>query len=242
MLEVSNLNVYYGGIHAVKDVSLTVEDGQIVTLVGANGAGKSSTLRAVAGIVKSKTGTIRFMGHDITRTPTHQIIKSGLTMSPEGRKIFPNLTVGENLALGSYGRNDREGIAKDLERVFRLFPRLKERQTQRGGTLSGGEQQMLAVGRALMSHPKLLMLDEPSLGLAPVLTDEIFQVIATLHAEGTTILLIEQNAFGALNIADVGYVLENGKIALSGPGKQLLENELIQTAYLGKRKAANATC
>ncbi|OPZ63781.1 MAG: High-affinity branched-chain amino acid transport ATP-binding protein LivF [Firmicutes bacterium ADurb.Bin506] len=235
MLQLTDVNVHYGGIHAVKGVTMHVSPGSIVTLIGANGAGKSTILRAVSGLVRQCTGSIAFLGRPILGLRPHDIVKRGLTMSPEGRRIFPNLTVKENLALGSYSRTDRAGVADDEERVFRLFPRLKERISQPGGTLSGGEQQMLAVARALMSRPKLLMLDEPSLGLAPVLTQEIFEIITTIRNEGTTILLIEQNAFGALSIADYGYVLENGRIALEGPGKELLGSQAVQGAYLGAR-------
>lgn len=239
MLEINNLNVYYGGIHAVKDLSLSVQQGQIVTLIGANGAGKSSTLRAIAGLIRQRTGLISFNGRDITHARTHEIVMSGLTLAPEGRRIFPNLTVIENLMLGCYSRNDKAGIARDLRRVYRLFPRLEERASQRGATLSGGEQQMLAVGRALMSSPRLLMLDEPSLGLAPLLMEEIFSVIQTIRGEGTTILLIEQNAFGALKIADIGHVLENGRVVMTGSGRNLLENDAVQSAYLGRRRPAD---
>ena len=235
MLQLTDVNVHYGGIHAVKGVTMHVSPGSIVTLIGANGAGKSTILRAVSGLVRQCTGSIAFLGRPILGLRPHDIVKRGLTMSPEGRRIFPNLTVKENLALGSYSRTDKAGVADDEERVFRLFPRLKERISQPGGTLSGGEQQMLAVARALMSRPKLLMLDEPSLGLAPVLTQEIFEIITTIRNEGTTILLIEQNAFGALSIADYGYVLENGRIALEGPGKELLGSQAVQGAYLGAR-------
>lgn len=235
MLQLTDVNVHYGGIHAVKGVTMHVSPGSIVTLIGANGAGKSTILRAVSGLVRQCTGSIAFLGRPILGLRPHDIVKRGLTMSPEGRRIFPNLTVKENLALGSYSRTDRAGVADDEERVFRLFPRLKERISQPGGTLSGGEQQMLAVARALMSRPKLLMLDEPSLGLAPVLTQEIFEIITTIRNEGTTILLIEQNAFGALSIADYGYVLENGRIALEGPGEELLGSQAVQGAYLGAR-------
>lgn len=235
MLQLTDVNVHYGGIHAVKGVTMHVSPGSIVTLIGANGAGKSTILRAVSGLVRQCTGSIAFLGRPTLGLRPHDIVKRGLTMSPEGRRIFPNLTVKENLALGSYSRTDRAGVADDEERVFRLFPRLKERISQPGGTLSGGEQQMLAVARALMSRPKLLMLDEPSLGLAPVLTQEIFEIITTIRNEGTTILLIEQNAFGALSIADYGYVLENGRIALEGPGEELLGSQAVQGAYLGAR-------
>lgn len=235
MLQLTDVNVHYGGIHAVKGVTMHVSPGSIVTLIGANGAGKSTILRAVSGLVRQCTGSMTFLGKPIHGLRPHEIVKRGLTMSPEGRRIFPNLTVKENLALGSYSRTDKAGIADDEERVFRLFPRLKERVSQLGGTLSGGEQQMLAVGRALMSRPKLLMLDEPSLGLAPVLTQEIFEIITAIRKEGTTILLIEQNAFGALSIADYGYVLENGRISLEGPGAELLGSQAVQGAYLGSR-------
>ena len=240
VLEITDLNVSYGGIHAVKGVSMSVEAGQIVTLIGANAAGRSSTLRAIAGLVQPRSGSIRFRGKEIVGRATDSIIKSGLTLVPEGRRVFPNLTVRENLDLGAFGRNDRAGIAKDMEWVFELFPRLKERQEQKAGTLPGGEQQMLALGRALMSRPALLMMDEPSLGLAPVLIESIFGVIRKIRAEGTTILLIEQNAFAALGTADVGHVLENGRVVLSGTGAELLANEDIQAAYLGRRKGQPA--
>ena len=237
MLQLTDVHVRYGGIHAAKGVSMRVAPGGIVTLIGANGAGKSTILRAIAGLVPQRTGSIVFMGKEISGMRTHDIVKLGLTMAPEGRKIFPNLTVRENLALGSYSRTDKAAVAQDEERVFRLFPRLKERISQPGGTLSGGEQQMLAVGRALMSRPKLLMLDEPSLGLAPVLTQEIFEIIKTIREEGTTILLIEQNAFGALSIADYGYVLENGRITMEGPDRSFWAIRR-QRAYLGARVGA----
>ena len=235
MLQLNDVNVRYGGIHAVKGVTMRVNPGSIVTLIGANGAGKSTILRAISGLVKQCTGSISFLNQPIQGMRAHEIVKRGLTMSPEGRRIFPNLTVRENLALGSYSRTDRLGVADDEERVFRLFPRLKERLSQPGGTLSGGEQQMLAVARALMSRPKLLMLDEPSLGLAPVLTQEIFEIITTIRSEGTTILLIEQNAL-SVEHADYGYMLENGGWR-RGAGAELLGSQAVQGTYL---RAVNA--
>ncbi|MCR4430877.1 MAG: ABC transporter ATP-binding protein [Tepidanaerobacteraceae bacterium] len=232
MLEIKNLNVRYGGIHAVRGIDMSVKEGSIVTLIGANGAGKSSTLRAVLSLVK-KTGTVSFMGEDISRLPTREIVKRGISMVPEGRRVFADLTIFENLMLGAYIRKDEEGVKKDIEWVYSLFPRLKEREKQLAGTLSGGEQQMLAVGRALMSRPKLLMMDEPSLGLAPILVGEVFRIIRKIHEEGVTILLIEQNARMALKIADYAYVLETGAITLTGSGQELLRNERVTRAYLG---------
>ncbi|HOJ88927.1 MAG TPA: ABC transporter ATP-binding protein [Pseudothermotoga sp.] len=233
MLEVKDLHVSYGAIKALKGISFRVEKGSIVTLIGSNGAGKSTTLKAICGLVKVKSGQITLDGDDITNKPTNEIVSRKITMVPEGRRIFPNLTVYENLLVGAYQRKDKEGIKQDMEWAFSLFPRLKERINQKGGTLSGGEQQMLAIARALMSRPDLLMLDEPSLGLAPIIVEELFMVIEKIHQEGKTILLIEQNAYAALNIADYGYVLETGQIALHGPGKQLLGNERVKQAYLG---------
>ncbi|MCD6462346.1 MAG: ABC transporter ATP-binding protein [Thermotogae bacterium] len=233
MLEVEDLHVYYGAIHALKGISLKVPKGAIITLIGANGAGKTTTLTTIAGLVKARSGRIKFMGEDITNKPPHTVTQMGIAMVPEGRRIFPNLTVYENLMMGAYTRKDREGIQEDLEWVFQLFPRLKERLTQLGGTLSGGEQQMLAISRALMSRPKLLMMDEPSLGLAPLLVMEVFDVIKKINGEGTTILLVEQNAMGALKTAHYGYVLETGKIVLEGPTDELLQNEEVKKAYLG---------
>ncbi len=233
MLTIKDLHVYYGGIHAIKGISIEVADGAIVTLIGANGAGKSSTLRAVAGLVKQKSGSIIFNGEDISRLSPEKIVERGIVLVPEGRKIFPNLTVMENLMLGAYLRSDDEGIKRDLGWVFELFPRLKERAWQKGGTLSGGEQQMLALGRALMSSPTLVMMDEPSLGLAPILVKEVFDIIKEINAQGKTILLVEQNAFAALNIAHHAYVLEVGEVVLEGPGSDLIRNPQVREAYLG---------
>ncbi len=233
MLTIKDLHVYYGGIHAIKGISIEVPDGAIVTLIGANGAGKSSTLRAIAGLIKQKSGTIIFNGEDISRLSPEKIVERGIVLVPEGRRIFPNLTVMENLMLGAYLRSDDEGIKKDLEWVFNLFPRLKERVWQRGGTLSGGEQQMLALGRALMGSPHLVMMDEPSLGLAPILVKEVFDIIKEINAQGKTILLVEQNAFAALNVAHYAYVLEVGEVVLEGPGGELIRNPQVREAYLG---------
>ncbi|MGB4656797.1 MAG: ABC transporter ATP-binding protein [Bacillota bacterium] len=233
MLSLSDLHVHYGGIHALKGISLEVPANQIITLIGANGAGKSTTLRAICGLVRASSGTITFQGKDITRASTTQIVQMGITMVPEGRRVFPDLTVLENLCLGAYTRSD-PGVKKDLDWVFSLFPRLKERKAQLAGTLSGGEQQMLAVGRALMASPTLLMMDEPSLGLAPMLVQEIFNIIKAIHGEGKTVLLIEQNARAALQLADYGYVLETGRIVLSGTGKELLARDEVRKAYLGE--------
>jgi len=237
MLKIENLVVSYGGIEALKGISLEVEEGKIVTLVGANGAGKSTTLRSIVGLVKPKSGTITYKGKDLLAEKTQNIVRNGITLVPEGRRIFPNLTVLENLKIGAFTRTDSKGINADLERVYSTFPILKERSWQLAGTLSGGEQQMLAVGRALMSRPKLLMMDEPSLGLAPLIVKEIFEIIKEIHRQGVTILLIEQNANAALHIAHKGYVLETGRITLTGTGKELLENEEVKSAYLGKKKA-----
>jgi len=234
VLQLEDLHVYYGGIHALKGINLEVPTGKIIALIGANGAGKSTTLRTIAGLVRPRRGKIRFLGLDITGFRAHEIVQNGIAMVPEGRRIFPNLTVMENLALGHYIRLDAEGIRRDLDWVYTIFPRLKERTWQKGGTLSGGEQQMLAVARALMSNPKLLMMDEPSLGLAPLLVKEIFNVIAEINQRGTTILLIEQNAKAALEIAQHGYVLETGKVTLEGEGKALLTDEKVRKAYLGE--------
>ena len=232
ILRIKDLKVNYGGIEAVKGISFDVPEGSIVTLIGANGAGKSSTLRTVAGLVKPKSGNILFKGEDITGKSSIDIVKRGITLVPEGRRIFPDLTVLENLKIGAYLRKD--DLKEDIDWVYSLFPRLKEREWQAGGTLSGGEQQMLAVGRALMSRPKLMMMDEPSLGLAPLIVRDIFQIIKEINKQGVTILLIEQNANMALHTADKGYVMETGEIILEGPGKELLENPVIQEAYLGK--------
>lgn len=231
MLKVDNINVYYGNIHAVKDVSFEVNEGEIVTLIGANGAGKT-TLQTVSGILKHRSGTIEFMGQDLSKVPAHKIVSMGLAQCPEGRRIFLQMTVEENLDMGAYTASSAS-IASSLENVYAHFPRLKERRKQIGGTLSGGEQQMLAMGRAMMSQPKLLMLDEPSMGLAPILVDEIFSIIKDLHANGTTILLVEQNAQKALSIADRAYVLESGRIKLTGTGQELIQSEEIRKAYLG---------
>ena len=234
MLKVNDLNVYYGGIHALKGVSLKVPKGNVVTLIGANGAGKSTTLRAICRLVKSKKGEIILNNENISNKATDEIVKMGIAMVPEGRKIFPNLTVQENLNIGAFIRTDKEKISHDQEWVCELFPRLKERLWQKGETLSGGEQQMLAIARGLMSRPKFLMLDEPSLGLAPLLVKEIFDIIKRIHQEGMTVLLVEQNAFAALKIADYAYVLETGKIVLEGTGEELLQDERVKKAYLGE--------
>jgi len=233
VLEVEGLHVFYGAIHAIKGISFKVEKGQVVTLIGANGAGKTTTLSTIAGLVKPKRGRILFDGQDIQNLPPHQINRMGVCLVPEGRRIFPNLTVMENLMMGAFNRKDKDGIKQDLEWIFTLFPRLAERKNQLGGTLSGGEQQMLAISRALMSRPKVLMMDEPSLGLAPILVEEVFEIIKKLNSEGMTILLVEQNAVGALNISHYGYVLETGNIVLEGPAKDLLKNEQVKKAYLG---------
>ncbi|HYE08818.1 MAG TPA: ABC transporter ATP-binding protein [Patescibacteria group bacterium] len=236
MLTISNLHVHYGGIHALNGISLEVPQNKIVTLIGANGAGKSSTLKSIMGLAKASDGSIKFNGEEIINKPTTQIVSKGIVLVPEGRRIFPNLTVEENLILGAYIRKDKEQINKDLNWVYELFPRLKERLWQKGGTLSGGEQQMLAVARGLMSKPKLMMMDEPSLGLAPLIVKDIFNIIKEIHKNGVTILLIEQNAKAALEVADYGYVLETGGIVLEGPGKELLNNDQVQAAYLGEHK------
>lgn len=234
MLKINDLNVFFGGIHALKGISFDVPKGKIITLIGANGAGKSTTLRSICGLIKPRGGKIKFDNKEITNIPTDKIVKKGIALIPEGRKIFPNLTVQENLSLGAFARTDKNETAKDLEWVYELFPRVKERLWQKGGTLSGGEQQMLAVARGLMSRPKLLMLDEPSLGLAPLLVKEIFDIIKRIHREGMTVLLVEQNAFAALKIADYAYVLETGKVVLQGTGEELLQDERVKKAYLGE--------
>lgn len=231
MLQVNDINVYYGKIHAIKGVSFEVNEGEIVSLIGANGAGKSTTLKTVSGLLRSKTGDIRFMDESIFKTDAYKLVSKGIAHVPEGRRIFLNLSTMDNLKLGAY--TQRKVSTDDLDRVFSYFPRLKERQNQVAGTLSGGEQQMLAMGRALMSHPKLLMLDEPSMGLAPILVKQIFDIIRELHKAGTTILLVEQNAEMALKISDRAYVLESGMIKVSGTGKELAESEDIKKAYLG---------
>jgi branched-chain amino acid transport system ATP-binding protein len=235
MLNIQDLHVRYGGIHAVKGVNLNVSEGSIVTLIGANGAGKSSILRAICGLVKPSAGKITFDGKDITRIATDNIIKLGISLVPEGRRVFTNLTVTENLVLGGYTQKEKSQVQKDIDRVFGLFPRLKEREAQLAGTLSGGEQQMLAVGRALMSRPKLMMMDEPSLGLAPMLVKDVFKIIKEIREkEGVTILLIEQNARMALQVADYAYVLETGNITIQGSGSELTRNDAVKKAYLGE--------
>ncbi len=233
MLKVEKINVFYGNIHAIKDVSLHVEKGEIVTLIGANGAGKSTTLSTIAGILHSRTGKVEFLGEDITHTAGHDLVRKGLSLVPEGRRVFQQLTVEENLEMGAFTVAKREWGSR-LEEAFELFPRLKERRRQVAGTLSGGEQQMLAMARALMSHPQLLMMDEPSMGLAPILVEQIFGIIDTLHKTGRTILLIEQNAQAALSVADRAYVMETGRIVLEGEGRILLESPEIKKAYLGE--------
>ena len=232
MLEISGLNVYYGAIHALEDVSISVQQGEIVAIIGSNGAGKSTLLRTISGLIRPRTGSITFLGEDITTEPAHKILQAGISHSPEGRRIFTNMSVLENLQLGAYTRKDA-GVDSDMEEVMRRFPRLKERIRQNAGTLSGGEQQMLAVGRALMSRPKILLLDEPSLGLAPNLAAEIFRIVLDLNRDGTTVLLVEQNANRALEIAHRGYVLETGVIVLSDTGKSLLADPKVKEAYLG---------
>ena len=233
MLTVEDINVYYGAIHAIKGISLDVPDGEIVALIGSNGAGKSTTLRTISGLMKPKTGKILYEGHDIAGVPAHKIVGMGLCQVPEGRHVFANMTVLENLELGAYLRKDKDGIAKDMDDVFKKFPRLLERKDQLSGTLSGGEQQMLAMGRALMSNASMLMLDEPSMGLSPLLVQEIFDIIRNIHKEGMTILLVEQNAQMALSVADRAYVLETGRVVMEGTGAELLTNERVRSAYLG---------
>ena len=232
ILKVEDINVYYGSIHAIKGVSFEVNEGEIVTLIGANGAGKSTTLNTISGLLHSKTGSITFMGENLGKVPCHKIVSKGLALVPEGRRVFLQMTVQENLEMGAFTQGGKT-LDADLERVYEQFPRLKERMKQVAGTLSGGEQQMLAMGRALMSHPKLLMLDEPSMGLAPILVEQIFDIIRELHKAGTTILLVEQNAQAALSVADRGYVLETGKVVTIGTGHELLESPAIKRAYLG---------
>ena len=232
-LELRDVHVLYGVIRALRGVSLEVREGEIVTLIGANGAGKSTTVRTVAGLLKPAAGKISFEGRDMNSLNSEEVVRAGIALSPEGRLIFPRMSVHENLLMGSYVRRDRDAIEKDMARVFELFPRLSERKSQSGGTLSGGEQQMLAIGRALMARPRLLLLDEPSLGLSPVLTDTIFEVLGEINRQGTTILLIEQNALRALNLANRGYVMETGLIVQDGSAKDLLESPEVQKAYLG---------
>ena len=235
ILKVSDINVYYGAIHAIKGVSFEVNPGEIVTLIGANGAGKSTTLQTISGLLHSRTGSIEFLGESLMGIPAHKIVAKGLAQVPEGRRIFLQMTVEENLQMGAYTQPGAS-VAPGLERVYAQFPRLKERRRQIAGTLSGGEQQMLAMGRALMSRPKLLMLDEPSLGLAPLVVQDIFKIIQTIHENGVTVLLVEQNANMALKIADLAYVLETGRITMSGTGAELLANEKVKEAYLGKHR------
>lgn len=234
MLEIKNLNVHYGGIHALRGIDLEVADGKIISLIGANGAGKSTTLKSVMGLVPKTAGTIVWNGADITKLETKEIVKSGIALCPEGRRVFPDLTVAENLTIGAYLRKDKEEIKKDRDWVYSLFPRMKEREWQLAGTLSGGEQQMLAVGRALMTKPKLLMLDEPSLGLAPLVIKDIFAIIRQIKEAGVNVLLIEQNAKAALEISDFAYVMETGTITMSGSGRELLSDDRVKKAYLGE--------
>ena len=234
ILELTDVHTYYGSIQALKGISIDVREGEIVTLLGANGAGKSTTLRSINGLNHPRRGRISFQGEDITSTAPHEIVRRGVAQSPEGRKLFPRMTVLENLEMGAFQRSDRGGIKEDMERVFRLFPRLSERKTQKAGTLSGGEQQMCAIGRALMARPKLLMLDEPSMGLAPIFVEKVFETIGEINKEGTPILLVEQNALMALEIADRGYVMETGKIVLADNAKALRQNEQVRKTYLGE--------
>ncbi len=233
MLEVKGLNVYYGAIHAIKDVSFEVQEGEIITLIGANGAGKTTTLHAISGLLKPKSGSIHFCGQDITHMDAYKIPKLGLAQVPEGRRVFANMTVMENLEMGAYIRNSKENLNDEYERIFERLPRLKERRKQPAGTLSGGEQQMLAIGRALMSKPKMLLLDEPSMGLSPILVQEIFSIIRDVNQSGVTVLLVEQNAKMALNIANRAYVLETGQVVMSGDAKELANDEQVRKAYLG---------
>jgi branched-chain amino acid transport system ATP-binding protein len=233
ILELDSVDAFYGRIQALRGVSINVEQGEIVALIGSNGAGKTTTLRTISGLMHPQSGSIRFDNHDITRTGPSKIVEMGVCQSPEGRRLFPRMTVVDNLFMGAYTRRDKAGIASDMDRVFTLFPRLQERRTQIAGTLSGGEQQMLAMGRALMARPKLLMLDEPSLGLAPILVETIFSIVREINSQGTPVLLVEQNAFKALEVAHRGYVLETGNIVQTGTGKELLASEDVQRAYLG---------
>jgi len=233
VLSLEDVHVYYGAIHALKGVTLTVGAKEIVTLIGANGAGKSTTLRAINGLNRPREGSIRFEGREITTSPPHDIVKGGIAQSPEGRRLFPRMTVTENLEMGAFQRTDRGNFQGDMDRVFELFPRLYERRAQKAGTMSGGEQQMCAIGRALMARPKLLLLDEPSMGLAPIFVEKIFEIIQTINAQGTPVLLVEQNALMALDAAHRGYVMETGRITLAGPAAQLKTNEAVRKAYLG---------
>jgi branched-chain amino acid transport system ATP-binding protein len=233
LLEVESIDAFYGRIQALRGMSIQVDKGEVVALIGSNGAGKTTTLRTISGLMHPQSGTIRFDGRDITRTGPSKIVEMGICQSPEGRRLFPRMTVGDNLLMGAYTRNDKPGIATDMDRVFTLFPRLKERRTQIAGTLSGGEQQMLAMGRALMASPKLLMLDEPSLGLAPILIETIFSIVREINAQGVPVLLVEQNASKALEVAHRAYVLETGSIVMTGTGKEVAASEDVQKAYLG---------
>jgi branched-chain amino acid transport system ATP-binding protein len=234
VLRVEDVHTFYGSIVALKGISLDVHEGEIVTLIGANGAGKSTTLRSINGLNHPRKGKIFFQGTDVTSMPPHQIVKRGISQSPEGRKLFSRMSVTENLEMGAFQRTDRAGIREDMDRVFSLFPRLAERRTQKAGTMSGGEQQMLAIGRALMARPKLLLLDEPSMGLAPIFVEKIFEIVKEINAQGTPILLVEQNALMALDTADRGYVLETGKIALADDAKALRQNEQVRKTYIGE--------
>jgi branched-chain amino acid transport system ATP-binding protein len=234
VLELEDVHTYYGAIHAIKGVTLEVRQGEIVTLLGANGAGKSTTLRSINGLNHPRRGRIRFQGQDITYEAPHEIVAKGVAQSPEGRKLFPRMTVLENLEMGAFQRKDKSGLKEDLDRVFHLFPRLAERKSQKAGTMSGGEQQMCAIGRALMAHPKLLLLDEPSMGLAPIFVEKIFEIIIEINKQGTPILLVEQNALMALDVAQRGYVLETGKVALADDARALRENEDVRKTYLGE--------
>jgi len=235
LLEIRDLKVNYGGIEALKGISFDVKEGEIVTLIGANGAGKSTTLRSIMSVVTPSGGSISYNGEDITHMPTDEIVKRGIVLVPEGRRVFPNLTVLENLRIGAYLRSDKEGIEADIKHVYSLFPRLEERSWQQAGTLSGGEQQMLAVGRALMAKPRLIMMDEPSLGLAPLVVKDIFSIIRRINEDGTTVLLIEQNANAALKIANRGYVMQTGNVTMTGTGMELLNDQSVREAYLGKK-------
>lgn len=234
MLEVENIHSYYGQIHALKGVSLTVHEGEVVTLIGGNGAGKTTTLRTISGLMHPREGSVKLQGKRIDNMPPHNIVGQGISQSPEGRRIFPRMSVRENLEMGAYQRTDRGAVATDMDRVFELFPRLKERVNQKAGTMSGGEQQMLAMGRALMAKPKVLLLDEPSMGLAPLLVEQIFNIIIEINSQGTTILLVEQNALAALSVANRGYVIETGYIVLQDEAKNLQQNEMVRKAYLGE--------
>ena len=234
ILELDNVQVYYGAIRALKGISLDVGEGEIVTLLGSNGAGKTTTLRSINGLNRPRSGSIRFEGEDITNRPAHEIVKRGISQSPEGRKLFPRMSVLENLEMGAFQRSDRAAMGEDIDRVFTLFPRLAERKTQKAGTMSGGEQQMCAIGRALMARPKLLMLDEPSMGLAPIFVEKIFEIVVEINKQGTPILLVEQNALMALEVARRGYVLETGKIVLADDAGKLRDNEQVRKTYLGE--------